>query len=49
MAERFSNPFDIETPAGAEKWEDLYTYSLPFSENQREYEDKIFWFQDKMH
>ena len=49
MAERFSSPFDIGTPAGAEGWEDLYTYSLPFSEDRREYEDGVFWFQDGVH
>jgi pyruvate,water dikinase len=49
MADRFPSPFDIETPAGAEGWEDLYTYSLPFSEDRREYEDAGFWFQDGIH
>lgn len=49
MAERFPSPFDIETPAGAEGWEDLYTYSLPFSEDRRAYEDQVFWFQDGVH
>ncbi len=49
MAERFDSPFDIETPAGAEGWQDLYTYSLPFSEDRRDYEDSVFWFQDGVH
>ncbi|MCH8984398.1 MAG: hypothetical protein IH943_09930 [Acidobacteria bacterium] len=49
MAERFSSPFDIETPPGAEGWQDLYTYSLPFSEDRREFEDSVFWFQDSVH
>ena len=49
MAERFPSPFDAEVPAGAEGWEDLYTYSLPFSEDRREYEDATFWFQDGVH
>lgn len=49
MADRFSSPFDIETPAGAEGWQDLYTYSLPFSEDRRDYEDGVFWFQDGVH
>ena len=47
--ERFPSPFEIETPPGAEGWEDLYTYSLPFSEDRREYEDSVFWFQDGIH
>ncbi|HSF85759.1 MAG TPA: PEP-utilizing enzyme [Acidimicrobiia bacterium] len=49
MADRFPSPFDIETPAGAEGWEDLYTYSLPFSQDRRDYEDAGFWFQDGIH
>jgi hypothetical protein len=49
MAERFPSPFEIETPPGAEGWQDLYTYSLPFSEDRREYEDAVFWFQDGIH
>ena len=49
MAERFPSPFDAEVPAGAEGWEDLYTYSLPFSDDRRDYEDSTFWFQDGIH
>lgn len=49
MAERFSSPFEVGTPEGAEGWEELYTYSLPFSEDRREYEDGTFWFQDGVH
>jgi pyruvate,water dikinase len=50
MAEkRFPSPFEIETPPGAEGWQALYTYSLPFSEDRREYEDAMFWFQDGIH
>jgi len=46
---RFPSPFDIPTPEGAEGWEELYTYSLPFSEDRREYEESMFWFQDGIH
>lgn len=49
MPDRFSSPFEIETPPGAEGWQDLYTYSLPFSEDRREFEDSMFWFQDSIH
>ena len=49
MAERFPSPFDAEVPAGAEGWEDLYTYSLPFSKDRQDYEDSVFWFQDGIH
>src|SRR6266511_2602133 len=49
MADRFPSPSEIETPAGAEGWQGLYSYSLPFSEDRREYEDSMFWFQDGVH
>ena len=49
MPDRFQSPFEIETPPGAEGWEDLYTYSLPFSEDRRQFEDSMFWFQDSVH
>jgi pyruvate,water dikinase len=47
--QRFPSPFEIPTPEGAEGWQDLYTYSLPFSEDRREYEESMFWFQDGIH
>ena len=46
---RFASPFDIETPAGAEGWEDLYAYHQMFSEERRGYEDSMFWFRDAIH
>ena len=49
MSDRFPSPFEIQTPPGAEGWEQLYTYSLPFSEDRRAYEDSMFWFQDGIH
>jgi pyruvate,water dikinase len=49
MADRFPSPFDIVAPAGAEGWQELYTYSSLFSEDRREYEDSMFWFQDGVH
>ena len=42
--DRFASPFEIETPPGAEGWQELYSYSLPFSEARRAYEDAVFWF-----
>lgn len=45
----FPKPSDIETPPGAEGWEDLYTYSLLFSADRKEDEERAFWFQDGMH
>jgi pyruvate, water dikinase len=46
---RFPNPFELETPPGAEGWEELYPYSTLFSEGRREYEEQQFWFFDSMH
>ncbi len=46
---RFPSPFEIEPPEGIEGWEELYPYSVVFSEGRREYEDKRFWFWDSMH
>ncbi|MDE3205623.1 MAG: hypothetical protein KGQ66_15560 [Acidobacteriota bacterium] len=51
MSERsFPNPFEVEPPEGdIEGWEELYPYSLTFSEARRKYEENRFWFQDSMH
>lgn len=49
MADRFPSPFDIQTPPGAEGWEELYRYSTLFSEDRRAYEDAGFWFRDGVH
>ncbi len=46
---RFPSPFEIEGPAGAEGWEELYSYSVSFSEHRKDYEDNRFWFWDSMH
>ena len=46
---RFQSPFELETPPGAEGWEALYPYNFIMSEDRREYEDNVFWFQDSMH
>jgi pyruvate,water dikinase len=46
---RFSSPFDVKTPPGAEGWQDLYPYYLVFSEDRRKEEDAAFWFQDGVH
>jgi len=49
MADRFPSPFEIPTPPGAEGWQELYSYSSPFSHERREYEDSGFWFHDGVH
>jgi pyruvate, water dikinase len=49
VADRFPSPFEIETPAGADGWQELYTYSSLFSEERRDYEEGGFWFHDGVH
>jgi len=49
MADRFPSPFEMPTPEGAQGWEDLYSYSVVFSEDRRKYEDGAFWFMDGVH
>lgn len=46
---RLPSPFSVATPAGAEGWEELYTYSSLFSAGRREYEERMFWFRDSVH
>ncbi len=47
---RFPSPFEVEPPEGdIDGWEELYPYSVTFSEGRREYEEARFWFQDSMH
>lgn len=45
----FPGPFDVDTPPGAQGWQDLYAYSLPFSDDRREYEESVFWFRETIH
>ncbi len=45
----FASPFNIETPSGAEDWEELYPYYLLFSDARRDEEDEKLWFQDAGH
>ena len=47
--DRFDSPFSITTPAGAEGWEDLYSYHLLFSEARKDYDESMFWFRDAIH
>jgi pyruvate, water dikinase len=47
--QRFLSPFDVATPPGAEGWEGMYPPYLLFSEENRQWEDSVLWFQDGMH
>jgi len=46
---KFPSPYDLETPPGAEGWEQLYPYYLRFQNNLRPEEDAKFWFCDSQH
>jgi pyruvate,water dikinase len=46
---RFPSPFEVETPPGAEGWQRMYPYYTLFSEENREWEESVLWFQDGMH
>ena len=49
MSHEFPSPFDVETPAGAEGWEEMYPYYLLFDPARREEEESRFWFYNGMH
>ncbi len=46
---KFPSPFEIETPKGAEGWQDMYPYYAHFSPERREMEDEKLWYFDGMH
>lgn len=45
----FPSPFDLETPEGAQGWQELYPYNMVFQDSLKEAEDKKFWFCDSQH
>jgi pyruvate,water dikinase len=47
--ERFDHLFEVETPPGAEGWQEMYPYYLPPQEETRDHEASLFWLQDKYH
>ena len=49
MSNDFPSPFDVETPDGAEGWEEMYPYYLLFDPARREEEENRFWFYNGMH
>ena len=48
-ARSFPSPFDVPPPAGAEDWASMYPPYLLFSEENREREERTFWFLDSLH
>jgi len=51
MAKEKRFPFarELEMPPELEGWEEMYPSHRLFSEERREWEDKEFWYQDKIH
>ena len=45
----FRNPFDLQTPPGAEGWESMYPSYLLFGDELRERDEQKLWFFDQMH
>jgi pyruvate,water dikinase len=46
---RFPSPFAVATPEGAEGWESMYSPYILFSEENRAWEEGLFWFYDSLH
>jgi pyruvate,water dikinase len=46
---RFPSPFEVPPPPGAEDWASMYPPYLLFSEENREVEERTFWFLDSLH
>jgi len=46
---KLKSPFEVETPKGAEGWEEMYPRQLMFSEEMREYEEGKLWTYDAVH
>lgn len=46
---RFPSPFAVATPEGAEGWESMYAPYILFSEENRDWEESLFWFYDSLH
>jgi pyruvate, water dikinase len=49
MTKGFLSPFDVETPEGAEGWDEMYPYYLLFDPGRRDAEENRFWFYNGMH
>lgn len=48
-ANRFTSPFDVPTPLGAEGWQEMYPYYALFGEERRSFDEGKFWFFNSMH
>ncbi len=48
-APRFPDPHEFKTPPELDGWEEMYPSSYLFSKDREEWEDRQFWYQDKIH
>ena len=48
-AVRFPDPYTVETPPGAEGWQDMYPYYNRFLEQRRAKDSAKTWFRNSMH
>lgn len=46
---RFPDPYEVETPEGAEGWRELYAYHNLFQESRREIDGAKTWFRNSLH
>jgi len=46
---RFPDPHEFRTPPELNGWEEMYPSSYLFSKDREEWEDRQFWYQDKIH
>jgi pyruvate,water dikinase len=49
VTDGFLSPYDVETPEGAEGWQEMYPYYVLFDPARREQEESRFWFYNGMH
>jgi pyruvate,water dikinase len=45
----FPSPYSVDTPPGAEGWQEMYPYYAVFDERRRESDENRFWFWNSMH
>jgi pyruvate, water dikinase len=46
---RFPSLYDVQAPAGADGWEELYNWYHLRGPERREEDEQRFWFQDRLH
>lgn len=49
MEQRFPKPLEVQVPPELEGWEEMYPPHYIFSEERKEWEEKQFWYLDKIH